>query len=206
MARVQTKRQADLDLRVIDATMRLAARMRWHSIRIRDIAQEAELTVAEALTIFPTKCMILEAFSNMVDQAVLADLEVDTETLGNQKDALFDILMLRFENMTCYKPALASLFAELKTDPFVSLNRLVALRSSMALSLEAVGISTSGLGGKIRTHALMLIYGYCFHVWLRDESADLSATMAAVDRCVSMAENLSTRACRRNGGVPSKTE
>ena len=53
---------------------------------------------------------------------------------------------------------------------------------SMKWLLEAAGVPASGLTGQLRVHGLMALWLYALRAWERDESADLSGTMAAVDR------------------------
>ena len=62
----------------------------------------------------------------------------------------------------------------------------------MAWSLEAAGIGASGLLGLIRIKGLGLIYLAALRVWLEDESPDMSATMARLDKDLKRAEALVT--------------
>ena len=48
--------------------------------------------------------------------------------------------------------------------------------------LEGAGIPAAGITGGLRVHGLMAVWLYACARWERDESADLSGTMAAVDR------------------------
>ena len=190
----QSKNRSDPELRLINAAFDLAARHRWREITIRDIAQEAGLSAPEALTIFPSKFLIVKAFSRRVDQSILNDLAVDAETDESPKDRLFDILMRRFEVMSDYKAGLIGIVSDLGSAPCSVIHRILAVRNSIAIMLEAIGIPTSGLDGQIRVHGLLAIYAYCLNTWFRDESADLAATMAAVNQGVSFAERFAKRA------------
>ncbi len=193
MVRGQSKTHADKESRLIDAAMYLAARRRWGEIIINDIAQEAGLSAAEALVIFPSKHSILDAFSKRIDQEVLSQLRADPPADESPKDLLFDILMRRFEIMSIYRAGLARLFADLGSYPCAALRRLLALRHSMSLTLEAAGISAAGPGGSLRLHGLIAIYIYCLTVWFKDESEDLATTMAAVDKGVSLADKVAIK-------------
>jgi len=194
MTTSQSKKQRTLELRLINAAIGLATRQRWRDISIRDIAIKARVPTAEVLTLFPSKQSILEGFERSINMMVLEDLLNEPETGDSTKDRLFDILMRRFEAMSDYKEGLAAIGVDLGFDPCIALRSLSSLYSSMALTLEAAHISTSGPGGKLRIHGLMVIYAYCLRVWFRDGNKDLSSTMAAVDRGVSFAEKLITLA------------
>ena len=51
--------------------------------------------------------------------------------------------------------------------------------------LEAAGISASGLRGAFRIEGLGALYACALRVWLEDETADLSKTMAELDKRLS---------------------
>ena len=206
MTTSQSKKQRKLELSLINAAIELASRHRWRDISIRDIAIKAGISTAEALNLFPSKHSILEGFDKSINQVVLEGLLIDPETGDSKKDRLFDILMRRFEAMSDYKNGLAAIGVDIGCDPCTALRSLSSLYSSMALTLEAAHISTSGPGGKLRIHGLMIIYTYCLRVWFRDENKDLSSTMAAVDRGVSFAEKLVSMAPFKKNHLSSAIE
>jgi len=67
--------------------------------------------------------------------------------------------------------------------------------------LEAAGIDSSGLKGLLRTKALSAVYLMSLRGWLKDDTADLSKTMAALDgylrRLEPWAERFEGMAARR---------
>ncbi len=66
----------------------------------------------------------------------------------------------------------------------------------MAAMLEAARLSAGGLRGLLRTKALGWAYLATLRVFLRDDSSDLAATMAALDRNLSRLDCLA-RGCSR---------
>jgi hypothetical protein len=58
----------------------------------------------------------------------------------------------------------------------------------MRWMLEAAGVSTAGLRGALRVRGLMAVWLWALRAWERDESADLSGTMAALDTALRRAE------------------
>jgi hypothetical protein len=58
----------------------------------------------------------------------------------------------------------------------------------MSWMLEAAGLSTAGLRGRLRVRALAVLYLSVLRVFLRDDSEDLAKTMAALDRRLRQAE------------------
>jgi hypothetical protein len=68
--------------------------------------------------------------------------------------------------------------------------------------LEAAGIATAGLGGALSTQGMVAVWLYTLRAWDKDDTADLSATMAALDRALSRAEQAATWLHRGPGASP----
>ena len=193
MARSKSKQQQEPKMRLIDAAMTLAGRRRWRNIKMADIAVEAGIPIADALAQCNSKNAILGALGRQINRAVLNELHTDPDIGGSPKDRLFELMMRRFDAMANYRSGLASINADLEFDPFAALNRLCRIQNAMALTLEAAGISSAGPCGILRQQGLGAIYIYCLSVWFSDETDDMSATMAALDRALTFADNLIAR-------------
>jgi len=63
-----------------------------------------------------------------------------------------------------------------------------ALRRSMAAMLEAASLSSEGVNGALRQNGLLAIHYAVSRVFDRDETGDLSKTMAALDGRLKMAQ------------------
>lgn len=189
---------------IIAAAMTLAARDGWRRASMSLIAAECGLGLTEVLGIFPSKTAILNGLSKDIDAAVLADLEADNEIGDNPRDRLFDILMRRFDAMQPYRDGIAAVLLGGPADPMAALCHLCRLRAAMALMLNAAGESTDGLLGHLRIKGLGLIYANALRAWIDDDSADMSATMAAVDRGLARAEGVMTCLENRCRAVPDE--
>ena len=70
----------------------------------------------------------------------------------------------------------------LRFDPATSLLLYGATLQSMKWLLDGAGIPSNGIVGTLRVQGLLALWLYALRAWEGDESPDLSATMAAVDR------------------------
>jgi AcrR family transcriptional regulator len=170
---------------IIDAAMKLAAERPWRGIALADIAAEAELGLVELYRIFPSKTAILKGFSSRIDAAVL---DVPLAREDRPRDRLFDVLMRRFDALTPYKPALLAMGRDARKLRLDAMAIATHLPCSMAWMLEAAGVSAERLTGAVRVKVLSLVYLSTLRVFLDDESADLTRTMAALDRALRRAE------------------
>lgn len=181
----------------LDAALALAATRSWADIALAEIAEEAGLKLSEIYAVFPTKGAILAAFSRRIDGLVLAE---DLEGLEDSpaRDRLFDVMMRRFDELEPYREAVGNILADLWSDPVSALGGLPQLSRSMGWMLEAASVSTEGWRGLLRVQGLVGIYLATLRIWLRDDSADKSKTMAQLDAYLRRIETLSERFGRRD--------
>ncbi len=142
--------------------------------------------MAAAHGIYATKAAILLGLARATDEEILSSLKSDPLD-GSAKDRLFDLLVRRFDRLQQDRDAYLSLLRELPQTPFEAACLTKQLRRSLSLALETAGISASGLKGLVRLQGLIGIYLAGLHAWRRDDSADLSKTMAEIDKRLNQA-------------------
>ncbi len=192
MAARKTSRKAAAapETRVVRAAMSLAAVQGWRDTSMADIADAAELDLAEMRGLFPSKTAILGGLIRQTDGIVLAgsDGDISSEPL---RDRLFDVIMRRLDALAPYREGLAAVARELPRDP-AALACLAAGpgRRSLQWMLEAARIQPWGLAAPLQLKGLGLVYLSVFRVWLNDDGEDLAKTMAALDKALGRVENL----------------
>jgi AcrR family transcriptional regulator len=172
---------------IVSAAMALAADQDWREIGLADIAAGAGIKLSELLAEYPSKMAILDAFSRGIDRKVLADFVPEADS-SSVRDRLFDVLMQRFDALEVHKEAIRRIMGAACRDPLVGLAAGGSLFRSMGLMLEAAGVPGNGIRGAIRAKALAAIYGATLRDWMKDDSADKSRTMAALDGRLRRAE------------------
>lgn len=174
--------------RVIDAAFDLAREHGWRDLSLAEIAEAAGLPLSEVYPLFPSKQAILDGFTREVDAAMLAEEGEGLDTPA--RDRLFDMVMRRFDALQPYKEALGVILQDQLRDPLAACCGLGRLARSMAATLEAAGFSTTGCRGALRVKGLSAIYLSTVRVWLRDDSEDMAATMAHLDKQLSRVDSL----------------
>jgi ubiquinone biosynthesis protein COQ9 len=163
--------------RIIEAAMRLAAEKPWHDVAMLDIAEAAGVSLIEIKKEFPSKAAILMGFSRAIDDVVLKS--VTKRTPGNPaRDALFEVLMARFDAMQPYRQGLRSVVGAGLPD----MAMMQRLFSSQAWMLNAAGVPLNGVSGTVRVFGLTSVYASVFRTWLDDDDTGQARTMAALDR------------------------
>lgn len=163
--------------KIISSALRLAAETPWQDVTLRQIASSASLTLADLSETFSSKSDILKGFLAQVDKEVLATAPPprDGET---RRDALFEVIMARFDALTPYKTSLRSI----ANSPETELSLIRPLLKSQVWMLEAAGIGSDGPMGPIKAAGLASVYMSAFRTWLDDDDPGMARTMAVLDR------------------------
>lgn len=170
--------------RILAAALERAASKSWDEVTLLDIAEAAKLPLAELRDDFSSKTGILAGLMRAVDDEVLKRAPKRSEGQA-ARDALFDIVMTRFDVLGPYKKALQSIHASGPAD--LALARPVL--ASMHWMLEAAGINTEGASGGLRVTGLAAVYASVFRTWLEDDDPGHARTMAALDRRLRRGES-----------------
>ena len=172
----------------LDAFLRLIGERGFAAVTLRDVAQAAGLGLAELYGLFPDKVALASAFMARIDTEVLAGVRLSNDPEETARDRLFDTMMRRYDALKSYRAVLRALRQAATSDPLLALALSPALRRSMACMLEAASLPADGISGAARQNGLLAIHYIVSRVFDRDESADLSKTMAALDRRLKTAE------------------
>lgn len=147
-----------------------------------------EIDQATFEAFYPDQVTLLDAVFRYIDLELLDVIRDEFESFGefDEKERLFEVLMRRFELSQPFKRALAKIHHEITINPRFALERRRAGLSSvqLMLNLARVQLTDQAQISQVQLHLLSLVYLKLVGVWLRDESLELSHTMAAIDRFV----------------------
>ena len=138
---------------------------------------------------FSSPSEVMTHLFHKIDQEVLKNKGLSSENLS-PKDALFEILMARFDAAQKYKKVLQIFWHDWILVPEEAPALACHSFSSMAWMLEAAGLSTRGLKGVLRVQGLTTLYLLTLRTWLEDESPDIGKTMVFLDKGLSKLEKI----------------
>jgi AcrR family transcriptional regulator len=170
----------------IDVALQLAAQQGWRHTSLADIAAAAHLPIAELYQHYPSKTAILAGFVRRIDLAMLNGAASDAVE-ETPRDRLFEVIMRRLDLLQPHRDALGAI---LRDPAAVACGLAEPGRRALGWMLTAAGIESDGMIGRLRRACLSLIYFDTLRIWLKDDSADLAKTMAALDRRLRQAESL----------------
>ncbi len=163
--------------RILKAALDLAGEKPWTDVTLADVGARADLGLDAVRSEVASKSDLLAKLLRAIDDAVLKTAGRPGADLS-KRDALFEVIMARFDLLTPYKPALKSIHGSGAGDFSLAAPYL----ASQHWMLQAAGIGTDGLSGGARVAGLAVAYASVFRTWLGDEDPGLGKTMAALDR------------------------
>jgi hypothetical protein len=192
----------EFDAALVASAFSLAAERGWRRVSVAQAARDANLPLDRARRRFPARGAVLLRFGSLADQAALAAATDE----GPHRDRLFDILMRRIDFLQRHRAGVLAVMRALPTDPPAALALAAQSLGSMGWMLEGAGISSHGPLGRLRRRGLLAVWLWTLRAWQHDESADLGATMAALDQGLSRAEEAEQWLCCRPRSRTAATE
>jgi AcrR family transcriptional regulator len=174
------------DAGLLAAFWRVLAGTGWEGLTLRAVAAEAGVPLVELRRRFPGPLAFLRAHLAAVDREVIEGTVDDASSTA--RDRLFDVLMRRLDAMQPHRAGIARLMKDLPRDPALALWLAAQLPCAMAWMLEAAGLEATGPKGAARAHGLAAVWLAALRAWEKDDTQDLSATMAALDRALDRAD------------------
>lgn len=168
--------------RLIDAMLATVAEAGWQAVTVADAAEAAGLSAGEGYALCPDRVALLGAYVRRVDVGACADAGEPPDDADGRYDMLLDITMRRFEVLQADRAAVERLIEGVARDPQALIAAVFRGYRSFAYLAGAAGYPAEGLRGLVVAKALCAAWLATQRVWLRDETPDLSETMAALDR------------------------
>lgn len=178
---------------IADAVIELTMEGGWRCVSHSEVADRAGLPLGEVYALFPFRGQLAGAVARLADREVMKIAQADEhDEEETPKDRLFDVLMTRFDVLQPYRKGLRQLSSDLMKDPVTSACLAPLLAHSMGLMLKAAGISEATVSASpshcAKATILAGLQVKVMRVWFEDDSADMTRTMAALDKALSRAE------------------
>ena len=173
----------------LDAFIKLIAEKGFADVALRDVAEAAGLGLAELYRVYPDKVALVAAFLAKIDAEVLAGTPTPQRSRGDGARSAVrrhDAPLRRAQAVP--RGAGRDPPRRRRAIPCLPWRWDPALRRSMAAMLEAASVPSEGLGGALRQNGLLAIHYAVSRVYDKDETTDLSKTMAALDSRLKTAE------------------
>ncbi|MFA5040264.1 MAG: TetR/AcrR family transcriptional regulator [Bdellovibrionales bacterium] len=180
----KTKTQSQ-DAKIAAAAHSLAARKGWPQVTLEDIAKSAKIPVASFKKRFSSTRDIVGVLIKDGGREALAKVGKPT---GSPRDVLFDHIMARFEVMQKDRKAILSINEAMLQDASLAYIMVCATRENIEAIIDATSNESSLR--PILIVKLFAVFGWTFAAWVKDDTRDMSKTMAALDKALRMEEKI----------------
>ncbi len=170
------------------ALLRCISKVGWDKCTPALLARQTRIPLATAKAYLESPRDCCHKLAAYITRLTLRNYRHDP---GNSpRDALFDLMMLRFDVLQNNRAAIEELSRAARRDTRLAQAILQALPAQMTVLLRAANCSDAA---PLNTIALTGIYLAVFTVWSRDKSTDLARTMAALDKHLNRVETVKNR-------------
>ena len=163
-------------------------RVGWDKFSLLDLLKKEKITEKEVNSFFKNKSDVIDKFSIMIDSVVESKINIDDFRISSKKDNLFELIMIRLEEMKIYKKSLKKIIESAKKKPALLSRISNNVMNTMDFYLELTSCYNDTPIDFLKKNTLFFIYSFAFRTWLKDETDDLASTMAELDRLLTMSE------------------
>jgi ubiquinone biosynthesis protein COQ9 len=174
--------------KVFKACLMVIEKEGWKGFSFAKASQESGIPLHTFHNHFPSPTDVMLHLFRKIDNELLKNLDLSDNV--SPKDALFEVLMARFDAAQPYKAILKSFWSEWVLAPEEAPALAHAGFTSMMWVLEAAGLENRGLKGMLHLQGLTTLYLLTLKTWLKDDSPELGKTMAFLDKGLSRLEKL----------------
>lgn len=169
------------DKKCAAALLHCLAKFGWQQCTPARVARQTGLSLQEAATALQPQNFCRRIAAHFTAAALEAYRH---DAAGSRHDALFDVMMLRFDAMQNHRAAILDFTRAARRDPQCALALAQAIPAQMRRLLRAAGCHDA----LVPSLGLTAVYLAVFPVWARDTSSDCARTMAALDKNLRRAE------------------
>ena len=162
----------------------------WEEFSLEKLSTKEKIPINDLKVFFKCKNSIVDKFSRMIDKNIESKLRIEDFKDSSKKDILFELIMMRFDEMESFKGSLLKILDVSKNKPLLISIITKNVMNTMDFFLELSNSYNNYAFDILKKNFLFFIYSITFKTWLSDNTEDLSKTMAELDKLLSTAENL----------------
>ncbi len=172
--------------KIATTALKLLQRKKWNTIELNEIKKKSKVKSFDK--IIKNKQDVLRKINNYFDYQL--SLSIRNIEKSDNKDMIFEIIMMRFDILQNYRKAILSLFNSFKQKPKQLIFLLPELLDSILNMVKVTNISYKGIKGQLKIKGVFIIYISTFLTWVKDETESLEKTMTALDKYLDQAGSM----------------
>lgn len=186
-----TAKGGDLDQRIVDRTVELAAEAGWERVRLRRVAGDLGIPLSQLLIHFRDLDAVADAWFARPLAAMLAPPEAGFADLP-ARERVYLVMMRWFEAQRDERAVVGQMLSAklYPSHPHHWVPMVFSLSRLIQWVREAARLDAPGRRRQVEEVGLTLLFLVTLRVWLRDEAADLATTRRFLRRRLAAADRL----------------
>ena len=171
------------DIKIVETALFLLKNKNWNDLSLEEIKKKSKIQKFDKL--IKNKKAIIKKINEYFDYKLSFRLKNIEQS--NNKDMIFEILMMRFDILQKYRKGILSIFNSFKGKPQDLVFLLPNIIDSIILMVNYTNVSTKGIKGQLKIKGIVIIYISSFFAWMNDDTPSLDKTMTALDKNLDQA-------------------
>lgn len=174
------------DSRLLDGLFAVIADHGWRGVTLGRLATASGLRAGDLARRFPSRLDLLRLHADTVADTVATGTVPGQG--GTPRDRLFDVVMRGIDALVPHRAGMLRLANDMWTDPVLAVAMGPVLHGTMKRFLDSAELDSTGVQGNLRAAGLTGVWFATIRAWSKDETTDMAATMAALDKALDRAE------------------
>ncbi len=181
----------DLDQRILDRTVGLAAEVGWEGVRLRRVAEDLGITLPELRSRYRDLDAVADAWFRRALDAMLAPTDVGFADLP-ARERVYLVMVRWFESQRDQRAVVGQMLSAklYPSHPHHWVPAIFHLSRLIQWVRDAACLDAPGQRRQVEEVGLTLLFLATLRVWLRDETDDLATTRRFLRRRLKEADRL----------------
>ena len=173
-------------IKIAQVTLQILKKTSWDDVKVKEVKNIVQIKN------FDKFIKNKKDFLRYINQYFDYKLSMNSKSIeqSNNKDMIFEVLMMRFDLLQTYRKEILSIYKSFKKKPQNLVFLLPSILDSIILMMGFTNISPKGLLGRVKIKGIFIIYVASFFIWVKDESKSLEKTMTSLDNNLDQAGKL----------------
>ena len=187
----KTATSGDLDQRILDRTVGLAAEVGWEGVRLRRVAADLGITLPDLRSRYRDLDAIADAWFRRALDAMLAPMDVGFADLP-ARERVYLVMVRWFESQRDQRAVVGQMLSAklYPSHPHHWVPAIFHLSRLIQWVRDAACLDAPGQRRQVEEVGLTLLFLVILRVWLRDETDDLATTRRFLRRRLKEADRL----------------
>lgn len=185
-------RKVNLNEQIARASLAILAKQGYDALTPTNVARALKMSPSELARVVSDRARLIACIFGYVDQQVTDQFKDGMDEDASTHDRLFEVMMARFDILQADRAAFVNILHAWRRDLCLPTTLIPRVLGSMTKMLDCAGVQSDHRLSSLRPLGLSVVYAATLRAWLNDDSDDMAATMAELDKRLNQAGRIAT--------------